>query len=187
MIAQCHSLACMTPRERLAQASREYGQETVAVWCAELLSGQTSHDATDRPSLGWLGGKGADWLLARDELGAHEYWPRVWAARGLLYAWSPRAVPAVVSALDDPAWRVREMAAKVVRLREIGAAGEVLTGLVDDEVTRVRVAALRALAVVGEGEHAEVIRCAEDDPEPTVRKAAVLAIETLARRLDRPV
>ena len=164
-----------------------YGGESVALWCAELLSGQVPHDAEDRPPLTWLGGPHAQLLEAYDQLGAQEYWPRVWAARGLLYAWSPRAVPAVVGALEDSAWRVREMALKVVRKREIGEAGEDAAALACDEVTRVRVAAIRALALIGEGEHAERVREGLDDPEPVVRDAALSAIETMTRRLERPL
>ncbi|GIH08809.1 hypothetical protein Rhe02_68760 [Rhizocola hellebori] len=164
-----------------------YGGESVALWCAELLSGQVSFDAADRPPLTLLGGAHAELLSTYEQLGAQEYWPRVWAARGLLYAWSPRAVPAVVGALDDSAWRVREMALKVVRKREIGEASEAAAALVTDEVTRVRVAAIRALALVGEGEHAELVRDGTDDPEPSVRDAALSAIETMTHRLERPL
>jgi HEAT repeat protein len=177
----------MSPRERIEKASRVYGGESVALWCAELLSGQVSHDAEDRPSITWLGGAHAEALLRYEQLGVHEYWPRVWAARGLLYAWSPRAVPAVISALEDSAWRVREMALKVIRRREIGEAADAAASLAGDEVTRVRVAALRALALVGEGEHAEPVRDALEDPEPSVRDAALSAIETMTRRLERPL
>ncbi len=164
-----------------------YGGESVALWCAELLSGEATHDAEDRPSIVWLGGAHAEALLSYEELGAQDYWPRVWAARGLLYVWSPRAASAVLAALEDSAWRVREMALKVVRLREIGEAGEAAASLVADEVTRVRVAALRALAKVGEGEHAEVVREAADDPESSVSEAALSALETMSRRLERPL
>ena len=51
----------------------------------------------------------------------NQYWRRVWGARGLLYAWADEAEGAVVAALDDERWRVREMAAKVVAKRRIGA------------------------------------------------------------------
>jgi hypothetical protein len=69
----------------------------------------------------------------------------VWAARGLLYAWAPVAESAVLAGLHDPAWRVREMGAKVVRRRGIAAAEPVLDRLLDDRVARVRSAAEAAL------------------------------------------
>jgi HEAT repeat protein len=69
----------------------------------------------------------------------------VWAARALLYAWDDAARPAVSSSLADPAWRVREMAAKVVRKRGIATAQTALERLASDPIERVRVAAERAL------------------------------------------
>ena len=48
------------------------------------------------------------------------YWLRVWAARGLLWAWDDTAIEAVRSGLRDPAWRVREMCAKVIARHAVG-------------------------------------------------------------------
>jgi HEAT repeat protein len=93
----------------------------------------------------------------------------------------------VLAGLSDEAWRVREMCAKVARLRELGEAGDALSTLVHDETTRVRVAAIRALALAGEAEHADAVREARDDPEPAVRKAAMVALKQMADRLDRPL
>jgi len=175
------------PSVRVAEACAVHGTEVVARWCADLLDGTVAPDDPSAPSLLFLGGPHAGMLL--DTNGwtqpANEYWPRVWAARGLLYAWTPAAAPSVVSALDDPAWRVREMAGKVARLREIGEASDALAPLVDDDVPRVRGAAIRALALVGEGEHAELIRAHADDPDPAVRRAVETALSTMRTRLDR--
>jgi hypothetical protein len=77
------------------------------------------------------------------ELGANDYWPRVWGARGLLYVWHADAQGAVVQGLADPAWRVREMCAKVVSRRDIADAPSLLSALASDPVSRVRVAAAR--------------------------------------------
>jgi hypothetical protein len=174
----------MTPREAVAKACREAGEQKVALWCAELIT----RPDWNHPVLKWIGGAS---LAAHRERGldddVNEYWLRVWGARGLLYAWSPRAAPAVVSGLDDPAWRVREMCAKVARLRELGEAAEPLAALVTDEVPRVRLAAVRALALVGEGEHADLLKAAAGDDEMTVRAAARSAVATLSRRLERPL
>lgn len=109
----------------------------------------------------------------------------VWAARGLRYVWVPDAGGAIVQGLGDPAWRVREMCAKVAGQREIGEAAEALHALVEDETPRVRVAAVAALGAVGEAEHAEALHTAHDDPEPTVGRAAARAIKLLRKRLDR--
>ena len=55
--------------------------------------------------------------------GKEGYWPRVWAARGLLHAWDDRATAVIVQATADGAWRVREMAAKVIARHRVGEAG----------------------------------------------------------------
>jgi HEAT repeats len=174
----------MSPREAVDAASRAKGERQVALWCAELI---TAPD-WKHPVLQWIGGAG---LAAYRERGldndVNEYWLRVWGARGLLYAWTPQAAPAVVAGLGDPAWRVREMCGKVARRRELGEAAEALARLVNDEVPRVRVAALLGLAAVGEGEHVELLRGACGDVETNVRDAARRGLNALGRRLDRPV
>jgi hypothetical protein len=172
------------PKDLVAEACRVYGEAVIARWCVDLLDGAVRYDDPASPPLHWIGGRTANWQLARDPA-EEEYWPRVWAARGLRYAWHPSATAAIVSALDDPAWRVREMAAKVVGQRELGEAADALTGLAADPVTRVRVAALRAIGVVGEAEHAGAVHEGLSDPEPGVRRAADRARQLLRRRLDR--
>ncbi len=175
------------PRQLVAEACGQYGATTIAQWCADLLDGSVAYDDSTKPSLTWLGGAHAEAEIRRGDMAerGQDYWARVWAARGLLYVWVPQAVPAIVDALSDPAWRVREMAAKVVRLREIGEAADALQDLVTDDVPRVRAAAVRALGAVGEGEHAEAVRDAFDDAQPSVRRAADLSLAELRRRLDR--
>jgi hypothetical protein len=81
---------------------------------------------------GWNGGKTG-------------HWPRVWAARGLLHAWDDAATEAITRATKDEAWRVREMAAKVVARHQVGDALGAVAALRDDEVPRVRAAAGRAV------------------------------------------
>ena len=75
------------------------------------------------------------WLASGKPPG-NSYWARVWAARALRYVWAESAAPAVVAALGDEHWRVREMAAKVVGDRELGEAAERLVGLLDDGTPR---------------------------------------------------
>jgi HEAT repeat protein len=158
-----------------------------------IAAGGLTHSAPSSTapsfSAGALGGKGsgAAARLGATEAGVHDYWVRVWAARAFLYAWRPFAAPAVVGALADPAWRVREMALKVIRLRELGEAADLVIPLTEDEVARVRAAAVRALALVGEAEHAPLIHTAADDPDSAVRSAAQAALAKLATRLDRPI
>ncbi len=75
------------------------------------------------------------------------YWARVWGARGILDAGPPKHADAVLGALDDTAWRVREMALKVVIRHEVDDAHGRVLALVEDENERVRSQALRALGV----------------------------------------
>ena len=175
------------PAERVAELVAQLGTDAVVQWCAGLLVGDTAYDDPALPSLSWLGGPAAPWLLDQVEpqRSVNAYWVRVWAGRGLLHVYAPTAARHIVGALGDDAWRVREMVAKVVARWEVADAADDLVPLMRDEVTRVRAAAVRALGVVGEGEHAEVVRGAEEDPEPAVRRAAVVALATMRRRLDR--
>jgi HEAT repeat protein len=63
----------------------------------------------------------------------------------LLWAWDDVAQPAVLTALRDDAWRVREMAAKVVARHRLDAALSCVADLQEDPTPRVRAAAARAL------------------------------------------
>lgn len=70
---------------------------------------------------------------------------RVWGARGLLYAWHGSARSAVRSALEDEAWRVREMALGVVARRGLSEERASVEAMRQDESARVRAAATKAL------------------------------------------
>ena len=174
------------PADWVADACADLGTDTVVAWCVGLLSGQPVEDG---PSLDRIGGPGAAALVAGYERapGKPDYWPRVGAARALRDAGhdGPGVHAVVVSALADPAWRVRETAAALTRVHELGEAAGALRGLLDDEVPRVRVAAARALAVVGEHDDLEAL-AASGEPEPSVRRARDLARRDLALRLDLP-
>ncbi|MGI6878159.1 HEAT repeat domain-containing protein [Microbacterium sp. gxy059] len=71
----------------------------------------------------------------------------VWGARGLLHIGPPAHPGVVVAALDDDAWRVREMALKVLIRHELDDPAGRLADLTEDPVARVRAQALRALGV----------------------------------------
>lgn len=89
-------------------------------------------------------GHSQEWL----DSSVNAYWLRVWGARGLLWSWDASAVPALRSALADEAWRVREMAAKVVARHRVDDVQPEVAALLHDGVPRVRAAAARALSVL---------------------------------------
>jgi hypothetical protein len=119
---------------------RRRGQADVVAGCVELLAGR---DVDDELVFA-LGGPAARPVLD----GGQQYWLRVWAMRALLYAWDDTARPAVLAGLADQAWRVREMAAKVIARRQLGDALAGVAELRDDPVPRVRAAAARAVTVL---------------------------------------
>lgn len=114
--------------------------------CIELLRGGDA-DAT---LIHTLGGASSDWVVTGDASGP-DYWLRVWAARGLLWAWDDAALEAVGQALDDEQWRAREMALKVVARHRLHDVVAKVADLQDDSVPRVRSAAARALVRLSKG------------------------------------
>jgi HEAT repeat protein len=168
------------PRDLIAEAVDDYGIHAVVDMCLALLEGNTRYELLPLP-LSYIGGARAVSALNRDSPTAvrgQQFWPRLWGARGLRYVWLPYAEPGVVAALGDPAWRVREMAAKVVSQRELASAGDALVPLLSSTTPRVQVAAIRAIGLIGRFEHAE--RLDElDARETSVR----IALDGARRRL----
>jgi hypothetical protein len=133
-----------TPRQGIEAECRRRGKPAVVSGCIDLLEGREVDDGLVLA----LGGPPAEYVLTGREGGKEGYWPRVWAARGLLHAWDDRATAAIVRATTDDAWRVREMAAKVIARHQVGEARQAAAGLRDDDVPRVRLAAERAVAAL---------------------------------------
>jgi hypothetical protein len=168
-----------SPAARIADAVTRFGEREVADRAAALLSGANEGEEF----LLWVGGRHAQGILD----GAPAlYWPEVWGARALLYAWDDVAGPAVERGLANRAWRVREVCGKVVVARELPYAEQVVP-LLGDEVARVRAVAARAIAVVGDHEQALLVKELLADPEIDVRRQAGEALRALTVRLDRPI
>ncbi len=108
--------------------------------CVELLGGGEG----DSELILALGGPPARWVITGASPGP-PYWLRVWALRGLLWAWDETALESVQRALSDDAWRVREMALKVVARHQLEDAFATVADLREDPAARVRAAASRAL------------------------------------------
>lgn len=173
----------LSPADLVAAAVREFGERELVLRCVALLrSGSWVDDPGLLPAI--ANGQGSEVMAGR---WGPPYWARVWAMRTFLYAWDPAAVPVVVAALSDEAWRVRELGGKVAAKREVGEAASALVPALADEVPRVRAAAARAVGVVGESEHAVPLRALLEDDESSVRVQADRALERLAKRLDRDV
>jgi hypothetical protein len=134
----------LTPRQSIELECARRGRAQVVAGCIALLRGQD----TDDNLIMAVGGPMSQLVLDDGPRQRNQYWRRVWGARGLLYAWDDRAEDAVIGALADEHWRVREMAAKVVARRKIGAALEPVASLRDDGVPRVRAAAERATIIL---------------------------------------
>jgi HEAT repeat protein len=134
----------LSPRQSVERECARRGEGEVVARCVSLLSGGDTELDFARA----IGGPAADSALGRHPRRDQRYFLRVWAARALLYAWDDIAAEAVIAAMDDEAWRVREMAAKVVARRGLGEALAAVAALQQDPVPRVRAAAARALAVL---------------------------------------
>lgn len=115
----------VTPKQSVRAAVERTGLAEVVAGCRALL-GRSEHDGVDAAFLLVLGGPPARSVLAGRDGGVEGYWPRVWAARGLLHAWDDSALPEIVAATFDGSWRVREMAAKVIAAHRLDDALEAL-------------------------------------------------------------
>src|SRR6476660_8440534 len=96
----------LTPRQSVAAECERRGRAAVVAGCIGLLQGRQD---TDDALLIALAGPAAQAVLDGSAGGRQGYWPRVWAARGLLHAWYHRAPAVIIQATADDAWRVREL------------------------------------------------------------------------------
>jgi hypothetical protein len=162
---------------RLRAAAERYGERDLVERSAALLAG-----ADEEPEfLQYLGGRASPGAIAGTW---PRYWARSWGARVLEHYWVEGAAASVVLGLDDDAWRVRMVCARVCAIRELGVPEKLATLLTDDN-WRVRDAAAWAIGKVGESEHADAMRELLHDPEPKVRARAERALADLSDRLDR--
>jgi len=157
---------------RLAAAVAQYGEGAVVLRALSLIAGNNEGE----DFLLYVGGEHARGILDGAPV---LYWPELWGTRALLYVWNDSAIPAITAALDNQAWRVREMAARVAAAHGLAVEG-ILTSLLTDDVARVRAAAARALGAVGSD--IEVLKPLLKDPEIDVRRGAQQAIDALRKK-----
>ena len=129
------------PRDSIERECERRGKDKVVGGCMSLLSGKRA----DAELIYALGGPPARWVFTGEAPGP-DYWLRVWAVRGLLWAWDDAALTSIVTALSDDAWRVREMALRVVAKHRLSDAATAVASLRDDPNSRVASAASRTLA-----------------------------------------
>ena len=89
MILNPWTEASTRPRQRITAECAGGGRAALIAGCVALL-GSRPDDVDDR-LITVLGGEAAAHVLDGGEGGRSGYWPRVWAARGLLHAWDERA------------------------------------------------------------------------------------------------
>ena len=136
----------LTPEQRITLECARRGKQAFVAGCVALLHGR--YAAVDDDLIVALGAEHGQNVLIGYNYGKGGYWPRVWAARGLLHAWDSAATGAIIHATADDAWRVREMAAKVIARYRVGDALEAVAALRTDAVPRVRAAADRAVRLL---------------------------------------
>lgn len=130
----------ISPRESVKRECALRGEDAVVTGCVDLLRGRE----VDPALILALGGPPARWVVTGGT-GGPDYWLRVWAARGLRYAYDDSAASALERALDDEHWRVREMAARACGHHGIDTALPRLAALMQDPIPRVQRAAERAI------------------------------------------
>lgn len=161
---------------RIAAAVEQLGVDTVVLRALSLLAGNNEGEEF----LLVVGGEHAQGILDGAPV---LYWPELWGTRALLYVWNDSAIAGVTAALQNQAWRVREMATRVASTRELQLQDEV-GALLTDDVARVRAAAARALGAIGDD--VEVIRPLLKDPEIEVRRGAQQGIDAIRKRRPAP-
>lgn len=127
----------LTPAENARHAVDLFGRDVVIDWCEALLSGAATDDDPRYPDIAWLKGN----------IGWPAHWSRVWGARGLLHIGPPARPMLVIDALADDAWRVREMALKVIARHELDDPTGRVAERLEDPVERVRQQAMRTLGI----------------------------------------
>jgi hypothetical protein len=168
-----------SPAARIAAAIDVFGEAVVAERAAGLLAGSNEGEEF----LLWVGGQHAQGILD----GAPAlYWPEVWGARALLFAWDDTATDTVEKGLSNQAWRVREMCCRVAIERAL-AVQDAVAPLLEDSVARVRAGAARLIATIGSAEQVAQIKPLLRDSDIEVRRAAGGALKQATERLGHPI
>ncbi|MBH0024509.1 HEAT repeat domain-containing protein [Salinibacterium sp. SWN248] len=159
---------------RITAASERHGEAVIVERAVSLIEGNNE----GKEFLLIVGGEHAQGILDGAPV---LYWPELWGTRALLHAWNDSAADAVRAALSNQAWRVREMATRVVATRRLDAR-EQLLALLTDDTARVRASAARALGTVGSLDVVETLSELVKDEDIEVRRAAQQAVTAIRKR-----
>lgn len=164
---------------RIAQAVETLGFTTLVDWAMRLLSAETTPGAESDPDISLLGGMDA----------IEPYMARVWAGQALLHAWHHQAEDAVVIALGDEDWQVREIATELVGHHKLEHMNKLVELLTEDAYPYVRLAAAQAIGAIATPQHTLAIDRLQRlvmDPNSILAAAAEDALKEIANRHDRP-
>ncbi len=100
-------------------------------------------------------------------------------ALGFSHADDPVISPALLHALGDPAWQVREEAATTLGKLRATSARDALIAALDDDYWQVRLRAARALGQLGNSAAAQPLVALLSHPISNLRKEAALALGEL--------
>lgn len=138
--------------------------------------------------LGWL--KDARALASLASLAARDTQADVRRAAvgalGFASAADPAIVDALIAALADDAWQVREQAATTLGKLAVASAREPLVAALDDAYWQVRLRAARALGQLRDPQAAPAIAILLTHPISNLRKEAALALGELGVRGSLP-
>jgi hypothetical protein len=160
---------------RIAAASERHGEAIIVERAISLIEGNNE----GKEFLLIVGGEHAQGILDGAPV---LYWPELWGTRALLHAWDDSAADAVRTALTNQAWRVREMATRVVATRRLDAR-EQLLALLTDETPRVRAGEARALGTVGTADDIEAMSALVKDEDIEVRRGAQQGMDAIRKRV----
>lgn len=164
----------------------QLGSPRLADWAVRLLTGHAHPGDPGDPDIALIRG---DISRLDPELALDPHLPRVLGARVLRHHWHHRAVPAVLTGLEDESPAVRQACCRIVAAQGatelVSSAGAVET-LLSDPDPRVRSAAALALGEVGGERSAGALQGLLMDPDSVLAGAAEEALARLAERHARP-
>ncbi len=162
--------------DAFAVASHALSDDVAAVRLEAIAVLGWLKDTRALPSLASLSGSDPDSEVRRASS----------SALGFACAADDVVIAALLTALSDEAWQVREQAAATLGKLRAGRSGEPLVAALDDPYWQVRLRAVRALGQLRYTDAAEPISALLRHPISNLRKEAALALGELGVRATLP-